>query len=133
MFGPENVINGVARPTSGPNAWVAAFDDPRPTLTLSWPGPVKIGRVELSFDTDFDHPMESVLMGHPEADMPFCVRHFRLRDAAGAVLGECTDNHCTRRTVRLPEPVETDRLTIEAITSHGAVPAAIFEVRVYRE
>ena len=31
-----------------------------------------------TFDTDFDHPMESVLMGHPERDMPFCIKRYRI-------------------------------------------------------
>ncbi len=35
-FGPANVLNGVARPASGPNAWVAELGDPKPRLTLAW-------------------------------------------------------------------------------------------------
>ena len=34
VFTPQNVINGWARPTYAPNAWVAAFDDPLPILSL---------------------------------------------------------------------------------------------------
>ena len=33
--------------------------------TACWAEPRTVGRIELAFDTDFDHPMESVLMGHP--------------------------------------------------------------------
>ena len=129
-FSAESVANGIGRPTTQPNAWVAALDDSRPRLKLTWPRPQSIERVEISFDTDFDHPMESVLMGHSERDMPFCVRHYRILNAAGAVLHECLDNHQTRNSIRLYEPVSTSALHIEVLATHGA-PAAIFEVRCY--
>jgi hypothetical protein len=128
-FGPANVTNGVARPTSGPNAWVADPSDPAPALTLRWDSPQTIGRVELGFDTDFDHAMESVLMGHPERAMPFCVRRYRL-EANGATLAEVADNHQTRGVIRLPRPITTDELTVRVLETHGA-PAAIFELRCY--
>jgi FAD-dependent oxidoreductase family protein len=131
LFGPENVVNGVQRPTHRPNAWVADPADPYPTLTLQWKEPQTIGRIELSFDTDFDHPMESVLMGHPEPIMPFCVRRCRIKDAAGTVLAEVDDNHQTRHTVRLSAPIETDRLVLELEHPGPNVPAALFEVRCY--
>ena len=73
VFAAKNLTNGFARPTRQPNAWVAAFEDERPCLKLTWPEPRKIARIELLFDCDYDHPMESVLMGHPERIMPFCV------------------------------------------------------------
>lgn len=132
LFSAAQVTNGIPRPTSGPNAWVADFDDGKPALTLRWNVPQTISRIELAFDTDFDHPMESVLMGHPEREMPFCVKHFRILDASGNVLAECADNHRTRGTIRLASAVVTDRLTIECLASHGTAPAALFEVRCYR-
>ncbi len=131
LFGPENVVNGVARPVSQPNAWVAAADDKRPTLTLKWEEPRTLSRIELSFDTDFDHAMETVQWGHPERVMPFCVKHYRIRDVQGRVLAECRDNHQTRNTVRFEPPVITDRLDIECWETQGGVPAALFEVRCY--
>ncbi|MDR3456246.1 MAG: FAD-dependent oxidoreductase [Verrucomicrobiae bacterium] len=73
FFDVGNLTNGFARPTNQPNAWVAAFEDEQPCLRLTWPGPQTISRVELLFDNDFDHPMESVLMGHSERVIPFCI------------------------------------------------------------
>lgn len=131
-YAPENTVNGVARPERQTNAWVPALEDSRPRISLSWPEEQQIGRVELAFDTDFDHPMESVLWGHPERDMPFCVRHYRLLDARGAVLYECASNHQTRNTIVLPEPVSTTELHVEVLATHGA-PAAIFAVRCYNQ
>jgi hypothetical protein len=128
-FGAANVLQGPVRPTTGPNAWVAALDDKAPALTLAWKQAQTIGRIELSFDTDFDHPMETVQWGHPEREMPFCVRHYRIRDGRGRIVAECEDNHQTRNVIKLEKPITTDRLVIECLGMPAASPAAIFEIR----
>jgi len=69
-------------------------------------------------------------LGHPERDMPFCARHYRVLDDAGTLLFECADNHQTRNTIRLAAPVSTTELRIEILSTHGA-SAAIFELRCY--
>lgn len=130
VFEPAQVINGVERPTTAVNAWVATPADEQPRLTLRWSAPVTLVRVELGFDTDWDHPLESVLWGHPERDIPFCVRHYRILDDTGAVLHECLNNHQTRNSVTLHPPAHTASITIEVVATHGT-PAAIFEVRCY--
>lgn len=131
-FNAGKVVNGVARPTDEPNAWVAALDDAAPRLTLEWASPQTISRIELVFDTDFDHPMESVLMGHPERNMPFCVKDYRILDSRGLVVAERRGNYQTRNSLRLTEPVTTTQLQVEILSTHGA-PAAVFEVRCYAE
>lgn len=130
-FEPANAVNGWARPTTGPNAWVATPDDPAPTLTLEWQEPQTVQRIELSFDTDFDHPMESVLMGHPERVMPFCVKRYRVVADRGRVVAACDDNYQTRNTITLAEPLVTTSLHIEVLEMNGDAPAALFEVRCY--
>jgi hypothetical protein len=130
-FGPSNVTNGWLRPTTGPNAWVASPDDLQPGITLEWEQPQTIQRIELTFDTDFDHPMESTLMGHPESEMPFCIRRYRVRDAAGRVLAECSDNHQTRNVLTFDPPVVTDCVQFDLLETHGRAPAALFDVRCY--
>jgi hypothetical protein len=132
VFAPANVLQGPTRPTTQPNAWVAGFDDAAPRLTLAWSKPQTIGRIELSFDTDFDHAMETVQWGHPERAMPFCVKRYRIRDGKGSVIAECGENHQTRNVVKLPTAVTTDRLVIECLSTHGT-PAAIMEVRCYED
>ncbi len=127
----ENLRNGVQRPTSQANAWVADPSDPNPSVTLTWSEEQSISRIELFFDTDHDHPMESVLLGHPERDMPFCVRHYRLLDERGRVVFECTDNHQTRNTITPNESVSTRSLTLEILKICGPAPAALFEIRCY--
>lgn len=147
-FAPANVVNGIDRPVAGPNAWVADFDHEQPVLRLAWPRPQTIRRIELHFDTDFDHPLESVLMGHPERVLPFCVRDARLTAAvlqpvpagsaaAGSAaprpvtVAEIHDNHHSRHVIRLDEPLVTDLLEIQLVAPAPHIPAALFSVRCF--
>jgi hypothetical protein len=132
VFGAENILNGVARPTTQPNAWVADPADAHPRLSLCWGGPRRIGRIEISFDTDFDHPMESVLMGHPEREIPFCVKRYRIVTDAGRVLFESSGNHQTRNVIVLPEAVTAAAIHMEILETRGT-PAAVFEMRCYED
>ena len=150
VFRATNLTNGFARPTNQPNAWVADFNHEQPTIRLAWDKPQTIARIDLSFDTDFDHPMESVLMGHPESVIPFCVRQLVILDGARApvvaggvaskvgdipdterLLCEISANHQSRLAIRLNQPVTTDCLEIRLAAPGADVPAALFEVRCY--
>lgn len=129
-FEPDSVINGIARPWMGVNAWIPAEDDPAPALRLRWRSPQTLHTIEIAFDTDFDHPMESVLRTHPERVMPACVTAFDVIATGGQVLAQMMENHQTRWKVTLPEPVRTDELQIR-VRRHGPALPAIFEVRCY--
>ncbi|MDI1335970.1 MAG: FAD-dependent oxidoreductase [Lacunisphaera sp.] len=141
LFTVANLTNGFARPTRQPNAWVAAFADKQPCLKLTWPTVRKISRVEFRFDTDFDHPMESVLMGHPERVMPFCVPEVVVSNPragpsatgnhSAGILARLTDNHHSRRVLEFAEPVTTDCLEIHFTAPGGEIPAALFAVHCY--
>jgi hypothetical protein len=130
FFGPENVLTGPARPTESPNAWVADPADPTPTLNLTWKQPVKIARVIVEFDPDWDHPMESVLMTHPEEVVPFMVKDFDLLDASGSVLTSVRNHHGARFEWTAGNAITTDVLILKVHATHGA-PAAVFRVRAY--
>jgi len=132
LFGAGEVLRGPQRPTTRPNAWVAAADDADPRLTLKWEQPVSLKTIVLSFDTDFDHPMESVQMGHPEREIPFCVKDFDLLDDQGTVIYQGRGNHRTRHGVVLADRVETTRLTVRVLATHGA-PAAVFQIQCFGE
>ncbi|MGA0555493.1 FAD-dependent oxidoreductase [Larkinella sp. VNQ87] len=131
VFGVENLRNGIQRPTSQPNAYVADPADPNPTVTVSWPEIQRISHVELFFDGDFDHPLENVIMTHPETEVPFCVRDYILCNDRKERVFSQTGNHQTRNTVRFEQPIETRSLTIHLKAMNGSVPAALLEVRCY--
>ncbi|GAA1598883.1 hypothetical protein GCM10009804_64270 [Kribbella hippodromi] len=126
----DNLQNGYARPTAQPNAWAADPTDARPTVRLNWADLQRISRIELGFDTDFDHAMESVLWNHAERAMPFCVQHYLIR-AGNQVVAERLDNHQTRNTITFDPPLQTTELSVELLTTHGNTPTPLFEIRCY--
>lgn len=130
-FGPANIMNGVARPTTQPNAWVADPQDPSPTLQLSWKATKHVKKLILSFDTDFDHPMESVLMSHPENVMVFCIRDYAIYDDKDNRVYEKKGNYQTRNVIEFHEAVSTTSLTFRFTHPSAGTPAAVFEIRVY--
>ncbi|MFZ9839397.1 MAG: hypothetical protein ACO3JJ_12775 [Opitutaceae bacterium] len=88
-------------------------------------------RIELVFDPDHDHPLESVLMGHPERRIPFLVPRYQVLDAGGRELARGDDNRQGRRTIVLPQPVVTREQRIVLAAACPEVPAALFAVRCY--
>jgi hypothetical protein len=131
VFDASALVNGFARPTSQPNAWVAAFEDETPEVTIKWDAPQTVKRIELMFDTDYDHPMETVLMTHPETAMPFCVKRYQLLDDQGQVIASSEDNHQTRNVIMLPEAISTQSLRLQLLETHGGTPASLFDFRCY--
>ncbi len=130
-FAPEQVTEGAERPTDQANAWVASLDDQEPWVELSWDAPKTISRVSVSFDTDLDHAMESVLMGHPERVMPFCVRNAKLVDDSGHTVAELNNNHQTRWTVQLDKPLTTRSLRLVCDHPDEKTPASVFRIRCF--
>jgi hypothetical protein len=130
-FAPGSVCRGPYRPGSSTNAWVADPNDASPALTLSWDQPQTISRIALHLDVDFDHPLESVLMGHPEYVVPFCVRRFRILDDQDGEVAACADNHQGIWSHDLEQPLRTTALKIEVEHPSADVPAALFGVRCY--
>ena len=54
----------------------------------------------------------------------------QLTAADGHVLYSCKENHQTRNTILLSEPVVTDAVYLEVLETHSA-PAALFELGCY--
>ncbi|RKR79931.1 FAD dependent oxidoreductase [Mucilaginibacter gracilis] len=131
VFGIENIRNGIDRPVTQPNAWAADLNDAEPAITVQWEIPQQINKIELWFDTDFDHPMESVLMTHPETVMPFCVRNYKICDDHNKVIYSKTGNYQSRNTIRFDKPITTSKLTIVVEHPSANVPAAVFAIRCY--
>lgn len=131
IYEKGQLTNGVFRPTTATNAWAADLSIPQNWVELTWERPQQIGKIKLYFDTDFDHPMESTLLGHPESEMPFCIKKFRILDGQGNVLASLADNHQTIFTLELAEPLETDRIRVEVEHPQPDIPAALFGITCY--
>jgi len=133
VFRVENLLNGIDRPVSQPNAWAAELKDPKPSVNLLWKTAQVIKKIDLWFDSDFDHPMESVLMTHPENVMPFCVRNYIIKNDANEIIFEQKNNYQTRNQVVFEKEIVTKNLTIELQHPSGNIPAALFAVRCYAD
>ena len=131
VFSADHLKNGLDRPTVQPNAWVAELTDAAPVIEINWKEAQTIGKIDLVFDTDADHPMESVLMTHPETVMPFCVRNYHIEDEQGKVVYRKRDNYQTKDEVVFELPISTKKLRI--ILEHPSVnvPASLFSLRCY--
>jgi len=127
LFCPELVTNGYMRPWRGVNAWIPAANDKCPWLRLEWLEGQPIHEIMLTFDTDFDHPMESVLLSHPEHVMPGCITAFSIIDDEGRTLAHVTENHQTQWRVRFETPLTTRAIKINLL-AHGEAPPALFRV-----
>ncbi|NQX39292.1 FAD dependent oxidoreductase [Pedobacter steynii] len=130
-FLAEQIKNGIGRPVSEPNAWVSSISDQNPKIYLKWADQTSISRIELCFDTDYDHPMESVLMTHPERTMPFCIRNYTITDGNGNLLFVKKDNYQSLNIIELKETVLTDELTLQFEHPSAEIPAALFAIRCY--
>ncbi|MFT4550610.1 MAG: hypothetical protein ACI9MB_004589, partial [Verrucomicrobiales bacterium] len=128
MFRPENVLTGPSRPVEAPNAWVAASDDPQPELILSWERPVTMNRLIIELDADWDHPMESVLMTHPEEVVPFLIRDFDIIDSEKRTVCKVRNHRSGRYELHLEKPLTTNRLVLRILGTWG-MPAAVFRIR----
>ncbi len=128
IYDKDNLCNGFVRPYLGTNAWAADFNDEIPKITMTWETVQSIKSIKLFFDTDYDHAMESSLFGHPESVMPFCVRHFKIKDQQGKVIFEEVNNHQTIVSVLLSETIKTNTLTIEFDSYNKNVPVSLFEI-----
>jgi hypothetical protein len=90
-----------------------------------------IKKIILWFDTDYDHPMESVLMGHPENVMPFCVQQYQIFDDKKNVVYAISNNRHSRNEITLETPLQTSSLTVQLTRAHENVPVSLFGIQVF--
>lgn len=129
VFSTELMCNSYTRPASGAtNAWAGSLSDEAPTLVFEWPEPQVISEVNLFFDTDYDHAMETVQMGHYDNVMPYCVRRWSLSDDCGRVVAACGSNHQALNRVKFDAPLSTLKLTLSMEHPADLIPASLFHI-----
>uniref|UniRef100_UPI00356A2774 hypothetical protein n=1 Tax=Mariniphaga sediminis TaxID=1628158 RepID=UPI00356A2774 len=128
LFDQDNICNGYVRPYLKSNAWAASLKDNSPEILLSWNTTQKINKIRLFFDTDYDHPMESVQMGHPEDIIPFCIQNYSIYDKEDKLLYEKKGNYQTINDAEFESVIECTELKIRLEHPSKDVPAALFEI-----
>ncbi|MDN3686357.1 FAD-dependent oxidoreductase [Cyclobacterium jeungdonense] len=131
IFKDTYLVNGIFRPTYQSNAWTADQNDDEPTIELKWDKIQLINEIKLFFDTDYDHALESTLMGHPESVIPFCVRKFSIFDGNGKLLTEVQENYQSSFTLKLDQPLKTNSLKFILEHPSATTPAALFGILCY--
>jgi hypothetical protein len=127
-FESSNLRNEFFRPIIGTNAWVASLADESPTLTLMWNEIQKINKIRLFFDTDADHAMENVQMGHYDSAIPFSIKEYKILDDKDDVVYLKTDNHQTINNIFFSQSIITKELKIQLQHPSKLTPAALFGI-----
>ncbi len=130
-YGAANINNGWAWVEAMPNLWISDPSQPLPQhCDLVFPAPRRIGRVELSFDTNLTRTIQSA-EGFFRA--PECARDWRLLarvDGSWKTVHEERNNFQRKRVARF-EPVEAGALRLEILATNGAPEARLYEMRAY--
>jgi len=129
-FQVNNLVNGYTRPYLQTNAWAADWHELISTISLKWDKVQTINSITLHFDTDFDHPMESSQMGHPEDVIPYCVRNYRIKDENGELLFEQNGNYQTIGSWKPESAIRTNGLRFEFQQPVAQVPTSLFEIYI---
>ncbi|MBO3842858.1 MAG: FAD-dependent oxidoreductase, partial [Candidatus Brockarchaeota archaeon] len=132
-FGPENVINGVARPEKWTNIWIS---DPNATfpqkLVLDFGEEIEFNTVYLTFDTNLHIDTTYWPPLHKAQE---CVRDYALKVLCNnewRVVAEFKGNYHRRRIHRF-DMVKSKKLMLEVYASNGHPTARLYEIRVYKE
>lgn len=127
-FNCTNLLNGFTRPFIASNAWVAEQAKSVASVSFRSNQSISISRLTLYFDSDFDHPMESVQWGHPENDSPFCVRNFKVFNESGGLIAEVKNNYKSIVVIDLDSTIETSALKFEFEQSDKNIPISLFGI-----
>lgn len=128
IYEKENIKNSNTRPVGGTNAWMSSYADKLPEIALEWDKPKTISEITLFFDTDFDHAMETVQMGHADNVMPYCVRNYTIMTEEGSIIYEKKDNYQALNHIKFARMIETKRLRIRMGKPSEAVPPSLFHI-----
>ncbi len=129
-FGIDNLCNGFIRPTNQANAWVSAKEVKNAQIQLKWETKQLVEQVILYFDTDYDHALESVQMGHPEKVIPFCVQEYQIYDGHQKLIYSAVGNYQTINKITFEVPVEMNAMTIVLKTESKHIPLSLFDIYI---
>lgn len=133
VFEKENINNLNIRPNSdgSTNVWIASSNDANPFIKLEWETKVAVQKISLFFDCDYDHALESTLMGHPEETIPFIVSDYSVEDDKGAEIVKVNNNYQAINTLELKDVVKTNSLTFKFKKKQPHIPVSVFKISVF--
>ena len=129
-FTVDNLINGYVRPYLGSNAWAADWNDEHPQIVIEFERELPVNEITLYFDTDYDHPMETIQWGHPESSIPFCVAKYCIYNQSGEVLYETSENHTTINRILMPKSTKASKIRIAFEKKYPNIPISLFQIMI---
>jgi len=106
------------------------------TLALALPAAAPVSEVHVTFDTNFHKELILSMSDHhttksaPRSAQLETVKAYRIL-VDGRVVVEVTDNYQRKRIHKLATPVTGKKVEFEALATHGAPTARVFEIRLY--
>ncbi|MEY4273320.1 MAG: hypothetical protein RL638_268 [Bacteroidota bacterium] len=131
QFNKSNLTSLIQRPTNQTNAWVADLNDDFPEIRINWESKQEIKQIILCFDPDWDHPLETVLINHPESVIPFTVQNYTICDDEGILVFEKSGNYETINNIRFENSINTRELVIRLKKSNTNIPVSLFSIQIY--
>ncbi|MEW6358884.1 MAG: FAD-dependent oxidoreductase [Planctomycetota bacterium] len=132
-FGPENMVNGVARPLRWTNLWVSDPAQPLPqAVTLDLGSPRTFNAVYLTFDT-YLHVEARSFPGLSKVKECVSDYEIQVEQKGGWKTVETVVGNYQRRRIHRFKPVNARKVRINVTKTNGSSTARIYEVRIYDE
>ncbi|MDH4093143.1 MAG: FAD-dependent oxidoreductase, partial [Cyclobacteriaceae bacterium] len=133
VYGAAHLKNSYLRPASDKlnTSWAADLKDEYPKLTLTWDSKQSIKQLRLFFDGDFDHPLESIYMPHPNSVVNFVVSDYKIYDDNDNLIHETNGNHQALNHINFDKPIVTKAMTLIFRRPQTNIPVALFKVSAY--
>lgn len=133
IFETENITNSEIRPNPNgeTNVWIASKEDENPSIHFSWEQAMSFNTIKLFFDCDYDHALESTLMGHPEETIPFVVSNYSIEDDKGKLLKKVENNYQAINEIKFENDIETKSLTFKFSRNQQNIPVSVFKISLF--
>jgi hypothetical protein len=134
-FCSTNILNNNLRPTADgySNIWQADLNDKNPELKLEWDLKQKISSIHLFFDCDYDNALPSVFVTHPNAEIPFTIRKYKIYDGDKNMIHETLNNYQAINKIVFDKPIITNELTVVLSKKDENIPVSLYKISVYTE
>ncbi len=133
IFEIENVTKSEIRPNPNgeTNVWIASKEDENPSINFSWDHKISFNTIKLFFDCDYDHALESTLMGHPEETIPFVVSDYTIKDDKGNLLKTVEHNYQAINEIKFKKNIVTKSLTFKFSQNQKHIPVSLFKISLF--
>ncbi|MEX2565979.1 MAG: FAD-dependent oxidoreductase, partial [Cyclobacteriaceae bacterium] len=137
-----NIIDGVNRDIADGKShqWRADFKNGDPWITLKWNRPVRMNKIQLTFDTGLHRflrisPQDTVYFGQERGPQPETVANYTLEAGRNGEYYSLQkmENNFLRLVTHEFEPITTDTVRIKIHQTNVDELARIFEIRCYME